>query len=304
MFIIVIIIIYRNHYTRGLLTGDVSDGFDGRDDVRDQHGDHGRAVKADREGLDPQKGDGRRALDLRRVDVFRAVEVREAGDHVPEQERQDHVAVLHEDAAEELDEDQEAQDGKPQADVLRGAVELARFAVGAGREGRAEADVLRDLRVGLPAHLGADDATTPVLHPGAGQSDPDENDGDRGHDGGEDRLQSLDGEDGQPQLQKCADHGGSEHGPVGGPPVHPVPLHLVDGDLEDGQKREGRPEDAEDARTEVEDPSEELFRHGDGQLENIDDGADSGGDQAGADGVLEKEGKRIRQKDDHRVAIC
>jgi hypothetical protein len=278
-----------------LLTGNIPDGFDRRNDIGDQQGNHGRPVKADREGLDPQKGDWFRGRDDAGVDVCVSVEVGDAGNKVTKEEGQDDVAVLHKDAPEQFDKDEEHEDGKTESDVLRGSVELARFAVGARGEGRSEANVLLrgDLGVSLPSHFGTDDTAAPVLHSGSGQGDPDENDGYRGHDGREELLEAVDGQNRKGKFEEAADHGRSEHGPIGDPSVDSVAFHLVNGDFVDGQEGKGCPHDTQHPGTNIDDPSKYLFGEGHGNLENVDDGANTGCDQAGADGVLKKNKNRI-----------
>ena len=179
---------------------------------------------------------------------------------------------------------------------MRGSIELARFAIGARGEGRSEANVLLrgDLGVGLPSHFGTDDTAAPVLHSGSGQSDPNQNNGDGGHDGRKDLLEAVDGQNRKGEFEKATDHGRSEHGPVGDASVHAVAFHLVNGNLVNGQKGKGSSHDTQDPGADVDDASKHLFGKGHGNLENVDDGANAGGDQAGADGVLEKNQSRNR----------
>ena len=89
------------HYS--LLTRNIPHSFDGRDDISDQQGNHGRPVKANREGLNPQKCDWICGRDDAGVDVRVSVEIVDAGNKVSKEEGQDNVAVLHKDAPEHFD---------------------------------------------------------------------------------------------------------------------------------------------------------------------------------------------------------
>lgn len=138
----------------------------------------------------------------------------------------------------------------------------------------------------FPNHISADHPASPVLHPRARQRHPDQRDGDGADHGREHAVDDLAGHEREAQLQDGADHAGAQHLAVGHGAVDFVVHHLADGDFEDGQEGEGRAHDAQEAAADVEPLAEELFGQRDFPVREVDERAQAGRDEGGADGVL------------------
>jgi len=169
------------------------------------------------------------------VDILGAIEVGEDSNNVTKEKCQNNIAVLHEDATEQFDKDEEAKDREAKTNVLGSSVEFTGLPIGTGWEGWPKANFLRgNLRMGLPSHFGTDDATTPVLHSSSGQRGSNKNDSNGGDNRRKDGLEFLGGQEGKKEFEQTANHGSSEHGAIGDTSVDSVVFHLTNGNLVNG----------------------------------------------------------------------
>lgn len=151
-----------------------------------------------------------------------------------------------------------------------------------------EADGIDDLGMLLPDHISTHDASSPILHASAGQSNTNQCHGDRTNDRREDLLNDPTWDDGEQNFQQRTESTGAKHLAISDGAVDAIRLHLLDGDLKDWEESEGCAHHAKQPTADIELPPEQFLGHGDRNTENVDDGADATGDQSSDDGVLLK----------------
>mmetsp|Transcript_6593 Transcript_6593/g.15121 ORF Transcript_6593/g.15121 Transcript_6593/m.15121 type:complete len:362 (+) Transcript_6593:724-1809(+) len=277
---------------------DVTNRLDRGNHERNKHRKDCRPVEPDWKGLDPEEGENGNVVDpagdhvVELVARVRILVRRHSSDHVTEKESDDHVAVLHEGRAEDLDENEHDDHREAQADVLRRAVGKGHVAGRAvrAREGahfaRPKPNKVRDLAVRLPAHLGADGAAAPVLHASPRQGCTDEQNCDARDERREPRAQALGRDERQKIFEEGAHHRGAEHLAVRLSPVDPVGLHLTNCRFENRKEGEGSAHDGEDAGADEELAAKKPLHAWDLDLDHVHDGEEARHDKGGRDGVL------------------
>mmetsp|Transcript_26383 Transcript_26383/g.43377 ORF Transcript_26383/g.43377 Transcript_26383/m.43377 type:complete len:253 (+) Transcript_26383:1380-2138(+) len=137
----------------------------------------------------------------------------------------------------------------------------------------------------FPTHLSTDHTASPVLHSCSTQRNSEKNDSDACDLGREQALDVGDRQERKGQLEQTTDHGSTKHSTIRCISIPATVLHLVDGDLKNGQKRETCTHHREDTTSIIHITTKNLVGEWNLELCNIEDTADSAGNQRGRNGI-------------------
>ena len=267
----------------GKLTRNISNSFYSCNCVSNQKRENGRSIESNREGLGPKEVHPFRILNICVVRVIEAIGVGKSCNHVSKKQCNNDIAILHEDTAKDLNDNQKGNDRKSEPDVPIISVKETSLTIRACWEWWGER-LTAKLSMSLPAHFCANDSASPVLHSCASQSYADQDDSHTANNGRENLFESARWQDTQKEFEKTTDHCCTQHFTIGNASIFDVldvirltkvGFNLTNGDFKDGQKGEAGSHDRQHSRANEQFASKDAFGEGNRDFENVDDGTDA-----------------------------